>query len=138
MIIRLIQQQIRYYLHYCITSEYIQNMIMDVQVGVSREGLSATKLSYFCIPIPPLAEQERIVAKIDELMSLCEALSDTKALDNYNAILAKPNIIQHKTSSPVEYSEDDYDMVVGFRSDNEEADEDELKELQEIADRYTK
>jgi type I restriction enzyme S subunit len=43
-------------------------MIMDVQVGVSREGLSAAKLMNFAIPIPPLSEQQRIVARIEQLL----------------------------------------------------------------------
>jgi type I restriction enzyme, S subunit len=67
MIIRLIDKSIIEYLHYCLTSPYIQTKIMDVQVGVSREGLSATKLMDFLIPIPPLEEQRRIVDKIKEI-----------------------------------------------------------------------
>ncbi len=47
---------------------------MDVQVGVSREGLSIGKLSQFLIPFPPEAEQHRIVAKVDQLMALCDKL----------------------------------------------------------------
>ena len=74
MIIRLINPAMRQWIHAILISEYIQNLIMDVQVGVSREGLSATKLMNFLIPLPPISEQERILkfyAKVSaQLISL--------------------------------------------------------------------
>ena len=33
-------------------------------------------ISKFLIPIPPLAEQHRIVAKVDELMAICDQLKE--------------------------------------------------------------
>lgn len=33
-------------------------------------------ISKFLIPIPPLAEQHRIVAKFDELMTICDQLKE--------------------------------------------------------------
>ncbi|MEG0086790.1 MAG: restriction endonuclease subunit S, partial [Niameybacter sp.] len=44
MIIRNISLDNRFFLHQVLISPYIQTMIMSVQVGVSREGLSAEKL----------------------------------------------------------------------------------------------
>ena len=41
MIIRGVDLDLRFWIHTVIISSYIQNKIMDVQVGVSREGLSA-------------------------------------------------------------------------------------------------
>jgi len=44
------------------------------QVGMAREGLSKKVLELFEIPISPLAEQHRIVSKVDEIMGLCDTL----------------------------------------------------------------
>ena len=49
-------------------------------MGVSREGLSIAKLSQFLIPLPPLAEQHRIGARVEELMKLCDALEENGRL----------------------------------------------------------
>ena len=37
-------------------------------------NLNHTILSKMPIPLPPLAEQRRIVAKLDEILPLCERL----------------------------------------------------------------
>ena len=74
MIIRNLSLDNRFFLHLVLISPYIQAMIMSVQVGVSREGLSAEKLKNFLIPLPPLAEQKRIVAKIEEMLPYCQQL----------------------------------------------------------------
>jgi type I restriction enzyme S subunit len=41
---------------------------------VGNWGISAGKLKTCLVPLPPLAEQHRIVAKVDELMALCDQL----------------------------------------------------------------
>jgi type I restriction enzyme S subunit len=62
------------FLHVVLISQLVQQTVMDVQVGVSREGLSIGKLAQFLIPFPPETEQHRIVAKVNELMALCDRL----------------------------------------------------------------
>ena len=42
--------------------------------GTAQPNLSATDLAKFLVPTPSLTEQQRIVAKVDELMGLCDAL----------------------------------------------------------------
>ena len=44
-----------------------------------------------CIPIPPLAEQQRIVAKVDELMALCDQLEN----QHNNAAEAHEKLVTH-------------------------------------------
>lgn len=73
-IIRCIDNQVRFFLHIYLTSPIVQKLIMDKQVGMSREGLSGEKIKNFVVAIPPLAEQQRIVAKVEELMVMCDEL----------------------------------------------------------------
>jgi type I restriction enzyme S subunit len=73
-IVRPVAGELRHFLHVILTSQLVQQTVMDVQVGVSREGLSIGKPSLFVIPCPPEAEQHRIVAKVDQLMALCDQL----------------------------------------------------------------
>jgi len=47
----------------------------DKQVDNARANLSMGNIAQFVIPIPPLEEQHRIVAKVDELMTLCDQLN---------------------------------------------------------------
>jgi type I restriction enzyme S subunit len=41
-----------------------------------QDNISVTKSKNILIPLPPLAEQERIVAKVDELFAICDALKE--------------------------------------------------------------
>ena len=42
--------------------------------STNQTFLNLTKVSNYLIPLPPLAEQKRIVAKIEDLLPLCERL----------------------------------------------------------------
>lgn len=44
---------------------------------VGNWGISASNLNEVPFPLPPLAEQNRIVAKVDELMVLCDQLESS-------------------------------------------------------------
>lgn len=57
-----------------LASPSTQRMIDDIQVGATRQALTKAMIEQFEIPLPPLAEQKRIVAKVDELMALCDQL----------------------------------------------------------------
>jgi len=48
--------------------------IRDITGQDQRRGLNMKLVGQLTIPIPPLAEQKRIVAKVDELMALCDRL----------------------------------------------------------------
>ncbi|MCI6611441.1 restriction endonuclease subunit S [Mitsuokella jalaludinii] len=66
LIIRLIRPELRSWIHAYICSPDGQNVINRKAVG-AKAGFSAAKCKSMLIPIPNLAEQNRIVAKIEEL-----------------------------------------------------------------------
>lgn len=47
--------------------------------GVSQGNLNLSLIRNFLVPLPPLAEQKRIVAKVDELMTLVDKLEAQQA-----------------------------------------------------------
>lgn len=55
-------------------SELMQSLIIVHATGTTAKGIKTAKLKPLPIPVPPLAEQQRIVAKVDELMALCDQL----------------------------------------------------------------
>lgn len=94
-IVRPVIKEIRRYLHACIISPYVFNMIMNVQVGISREGLSKGRMQDFLIPLPPLNEQKRIVAKVDQLMALCDQLEEKINKSRQQSEKLTESIIHH-------------------------------------------
>ncbi|MGX1447696.1 type I restriction enzyme, S subunit [Bacillus sp. 153480037-1] len=71
-IIRLIEDNVRSFIHTCIISPYFQSEVMRVQVGASREGLSMAKLAKFIIALPPIEEQQRIAERVKNLFQLLD------------------------------------------------------------------
>ena len=59
---------------YFILSPQFQQQLLDNCTGTTAKGIKADKLKHFLIPLPPYAEQKRIVAKLEELLPLCERL----------------------------------------------------------------
>jgi type I restriction enzyme S subunit len=74
---------------YLMLSSYFWNEIQQNLRGIAYKGLNLGILRDFPIPLPPLAEQHRIVAKVDALMALCDRLeaSLTAAAANRRRLL---------------------------------------------------
>ena len=53
---------------------FYKSMNMMNAKGTAMPGLSSQTLHQMVVPLPPLSEQKRIVAKIEELLPLCERL----------------------------------------------------------------
>ncbi|CCY00302.1 restriction modification system DNA specificity domain protein [Enterocloster bolteae CAG:59] len=57
-----------YYLKYAFDSAYFQYKVMREATGTAQKGFYLNQLASAIIPVPPLAEQKRIVAKIEEIL----------------------------------------------------------------------
>lgn len=75
LIVRLIDDRLRHYIHLCLQSPLIFNQMMDKQMG-DKPGLSATKVANFLIPVPPLPEQQRIVDRLNAILPMCDGLAE--------------------------------------------------------------
>ena len=62
------------WLMYVLKSDFIQKQIKDSTTKVGQPKLAIKRIEQLIIPLAPLEEQERIVAKIDELLPLCRRL----------------------------------------------------------------
>ncbi len=65
LIIRVIEPEIRQYIHKCLCSPYYQKLIMGNVVG-DKDGAGRCKNTL--IPLPPIGEQKRIVEKITQIL----------------------------------------------------------------------
>ncbi len=94
-IIRLLSNLDHEYFLKFFNSQVCMNYMFDKQVDNARPNLSMGNITLFNIPLPPLPEQQRIVARIDQLMALCDTLdqqidaSTDKQTELLNAVMAQ-------------------------------------------------
>jgi len=62
------------FLKLAMMSSGFQAQLSDAATGMTATGIKSSRLKEIPVPIPPLAEQHRIVAKVDQLMALCDQL----------------------------------------------------------------
>ena len=74
--------------------------IRDITGQDQRRGLNMKLVGQLSIPIPPIAEQKRIVAKVDELMALCDRLeAQQQERETRHAALARASLARFALNS---------------------------------------
>ena len=63
-----------WYIVYAMRSSWFYKYIRNEMTGVGITRVVLRQIETFSIPLPPLAEQKRIVARLGELLPLCEKL----------------------------------------------------------------
>ena len=68
------------YILRALNTDHVRGQIeKPIRSTVGLKNVNLTELSTLTIPLPPVAEQHRIVAKVDDLMSLCDRLEESLA-----------------------------------------------------------
>ncbi len=97
-LIRLKNKQLNSYIVKVLNSKTIIDQMSDNTVNTARANISLTTVENFKIPLPPLAEQKRIVAAIEKFMPLIEEYgkkeTELKALNEQIGALTKKAILQ--------------------------------------------
>ena len=80
----------RYYMYF-ILGRFFQTQLEAKCSGTTVKGIKADRLREFIIPLPPLPEQRRIVAKIDAIFSLLDTIDALQSAytANQKALRAK-------------------------------------------------
>lgn len=82
----LVQRVLRIRETFAITKEYIalllrsnlfKNAVEGETTGISVPHISPGQVGSVAVPLPPLAEQKRIVAKLEEILPLCDRLKQS-------------------------------------------------------------
>lgn len=93
------------FLMFVLMSDLMQSLIDAHATGLTAKGIKAAKLKPLPIPIAPLAEQQRIVAKVDELLTLCAELeAGLAARERHRRALLES--LLHAALEPIALSEE--------------------------------
>ena len=82
----------KHFLYYLLLSQ--QNYYESNASGTGVRNLNINRVSNMPLPIPPLAEQKRIVEKTDQLMKLCDELTEGITENERNVGLLMETILK--------------------------------------------
>lgn len=93
---RLIEPELNSFIHLFLKSGTFLNNIELVGTA-GQDNISVTKSRNIVIPLPPLSEQHRIVAKVDEMMLLCDKLKAKLAQAKETQLNLAESIVKRAT-----------------------------------------
>ena len=94
----LIKNEMKIYIYWLIKTKYFLDYANEEATGTTIKNVSLAAMRNFPIPLPPLAEQKRIVATIEKFMPLIEEYgkkeTQLKAINEKIGTLTKKAILQ--------------------------------------------
>jgi type I restriction enzyme S subunit len=85
---------------FTLMSPMFQQAILTNSTGTAVKGIKAAKLKRIRVPLPPRAEQLRIIAKVDELMAMCDQLESRLTTAQTEAARLLASVLHHALQNP--------------------------------------
>jgi type I restriction enzyme S subunit len=93
-----VERDLPKFIYFAVTSDYFQEQVLANASGSATPIINKGKWERIPVPVPPLAEQHRIVAKVDQLMALVDELERQQDASLENASKLLDAIVQEMTS----------------------------------------
>lgn len=76
------------FIKFLLLSDYIRKVFLELLSGFNSPSITHEQFTQTIIPLPPLAEQQRIVSKLNQLMQFCDQLEE-----NINTTKKETNLL---------------------------------------------
>jgi type I restriction enzyme, S subunit len=101
LLIRLPEKLVnKLFIYHLFLSGYAKRAFKKAAAGAVVQNLNADKVRQLLVPLPPLAEQRRIVAKIDQLMSRCDEMEKLRVERDRKQITVHTSALNRLLTAP--------------------------------------
>jgi type I restriction enzyme, S subunit len=76
------------------------HLLKELSGSTAQQAIYLRDIKELLVPLPPLAEQHRIVAKVDELMALCDQLESRLTTAQTEAARLLGSVLHHALQTP--------------------------------------
>ncbi len=83
------------YLYHYLRSQYFIDYVNNAMKGMAYPAVNDGTMSISLVPLPPFAEQKRIVAKVDQLMALCDELEAKQQKAAHGRVVLNNSALDH-------------------------------------------
>jgi type I restriction enzyme S subunit len=83
----------RRYIVHALNSQFVRAQILAITKGVAQLKISLGRFTSIVLPLPPLAEQHRIVAEVDRRLSLADDLAALASANAHRAVRLRQAVL---------------------------------------------